>query len=239
MLESPDMSLVLASNSPRRRQLLALGGWKFTVHAVQVDETPLPGEAPQAYVYRLAEHKARTAAASKPGSQLYLAADTSVVDNLAPRGTEILGKPSDEADARRMLRTLRSRVHQVYTALAVYRPVDELLLADVCCTDVPMRDYRDQEIEEYIATGDPQDKAGAYAIQHPGFHPVDNLQGCYANVMGLPLCLLVRLLQRLEIPSRPDLPQACQAALGYTCPVFAAILRAAPQTTWADRSKIQ
>jgi len=248
VLESPDMMLVLASNSPRRRQLLSLGGWEFNVCAAEVDETPLPSEEPPAYVCRLAESKARAAAAANYGD-LILAADTTVVDELAPPGSKILGKPSDEADARRMLRSLRGRVHQVYTALALYRPEDGSLLTDLCCTDVPMRDYSDAEIETYIASGDPLDKAGAYAIQHAGFHPVEDLQGCFANVMGLPLCHLLRLLRKLNIQPqtqpKADLPQACQAELGYDCPVFGAILRgepvtacAAPATAVADASSV-
>jgi septum formation protein len=219
------MTFVLASNSPRRRQLLNLGGWEFTIYAAQVDETPLPGEEPPAYVRRLAESKVRAAAAANPGSDQYLAADTTVVDEQALLGTKILGKPSDEADAWHMLRALRGRVHQVYTALALYRPQDESLLADLCCTDVPMREYSEAEIEAYVASGDPLDKAGAYAIQHAGFHPVESLQGCFANVMGLPLCHLMRLLHRVGIQPGSDLPQACQAELNYDCPVFAAILR--------------
>ena len=227
------MMFILASNSPRRRQLLSLGGWQFTVSAAEVDETPLPGEEPPAYVLRLAESKARAAAAAHPAGQRFLAADTTVVDRLAALGTKLLGKPSDEADARRMLRSLRGRVHQVYTALALYRPLDESLLTELCCTDVPMRDYTDAEIDAYIATRDPLDKAGAYAIQHAGFHPVERLEGCFANVMGLPLCHLARLLQRQDIPHPSGLPQACQAELGYTCPVYEAILRGELQATCA------
>jgi MAF protein len=222
------MSLILASNSPRRRQLLAIGGWEFSISPAQVDETPLDGEPPVAYVRRLAENKVRAAAG--PTESLYLAADTTVVDEQALLGTKILGKPSDEVDARRMLLSLRGRTHQVYTALALYHPGDDRLLVDTCCTDVPMRSYTQAEVDTYIASGDPLDKAGAYAIQHAGFHPVDELRGCYANVMGLPLCHLSRLLGRLGIPSPADLPQACQAALGYTCPVYEAILRGDSQT---------
>jgi MAF protein len=222
------MMLILASNSPRRRQLLALGGWEFDVCPAPVDETPLEGELPVAYVRRLAESKVRAAAGSAGG--LFLAADTSVVDEPATLGTKILGKPSDESDARRMLLALRGRTHQVYTALALYHPGNDRLLVDTCCTDVPMRNYSKAEVDSYIASGDPLDKAGAYAIQHAGFHPVEELRGCYANVMGLPLCHLSRLLGELGIDSRSDLPQACQSALGYTCPVFEAILRRNLQT---------
>lgn len=228
MLESPDMVIVLASNSPRRRQLLSLGGWQFIVSAAQVDESPLPGELPTDYVLRLAGCKARAAAVANPANLLFLAADTTVVDELAPQGERLLGKPSDAADAWRMLRSLRGRDHQVYTALVLYRPQDDSLLTELCCTNVPMRNYSDTEIAAYIASGDPLDKAGGYAIQHAGFHPVEKLHGCYANVMGLPLCHLARLLQKIGLPTEVDLPQLCQETVGYDCPVYNAIMQGDP-----------
>jgi MAF protein len=212
--------LVLASNSPRRRQLMALGGWTFTLVPTEVDERPLSGERPKEYVLRLAEGKARAAARLAPQGALVVAADTAVVD-----GSEILGKPADAQQAEAMLRRLRGRTHQVFTALAALRLADSLLLTDWCCTQVPMRDYSDEEIHAYIATDDPLDKAGAYAIQHSGFRPVERLWGCYANVMGLPLCHLARTLQKLGVPPEADIPQACQAALKYDCPVYAQVLR--------------
>lgn len=214
----------MASNSPRRRQLLSLGGWEFQVSAAEVDERPLPGEDPRGYVLRLAESKARAAAAAAGKSGLIIAADTTVADPAARDGTNILGKPSDEQQAREMLRRLRGRLHQVYTALAVLRLADGVLLTDLCATDVPMRAYSDEEIEAYIASGDPLDKAGGYAIQHAGFHPVEGLEGCYANVMGLPLCHLRRTLARLGVEPLTDIPQACQAELGYDCIVYPAVL---------------
>ena len=119
---------------------------------------------------------------------------------------------------------MRGRSHQVLTALAVLQSRSGRLLTDVCVTDVPMRAYTEAEIEAYVASGDPLDKAGAYAIQHAGFHPVASLAGCYANVVGLPLCHLARMLRTLGLPPQADLPQACQAALGYQCPVYEQIL---------------
>ncbi len=212
--------LVLASNSPRRRQLMALGGWTFTLIPAEVDESPIAGEQPKEYVLRLAEDKARAAAKGAPMDALVIAADTTVVD-----GSEILGKPADTRQAEAMLRRLRGRSHQVYTALAVLRPTNGVLLTDWCRTEVPMRDYSDEEMIRYIATGDPMDKAGAYAIQHDGFRPVERLWGCYANVMGLPLCHLVRTLEKAGMIPESDVPQACQAALQYDCPVFTQVLR--------------
>ena len=211
--------LVLASNSPRRRQLLALG-WKFQVIPAEVDERPLPGEQPKDYVLRLAEGKARVAGSRSPRDAIVIAADTTVVD-----GTDILGKPVDNHQAQAMLHRLRGRSHQVYTALALLRIADGALLTDWCRTDVPMRDYSDQEMLAYIATGDPLDKAGAYAIQHNGFKPVEHLEGCYANVMGLPLCHLTRTLEKLGAHPETDLPQTCQSALDYICPVYQQVLK--------------
>ena len=210
--------ILLASNSPRRKQLLALAGWPYRIQPAEVDETPLPGEPAEAYVLRLAESKARAAAGSAEDG-LVLAADTTVVDAGA-----ILGKPNDADQALAMLRQLRGRSHQVLTALAVLQSRSGRLLTDVCVTDVPMRAYTEAEIEAYVASGDPLDKAGAYAIQHAGFHPVASLAGCYANVVGLPLCHLARMLRTLGLPPQADLPQACQAALGYQCPVYEQIL---------------
>lgn len=209
-----DEMILLASNSPRRRELLALGGWPFYVQPADVDETPGADEAPAGYVLRLAESKAR-AAAGPDGAQLVLAADTTVVDQGA-----ILGKPRHAAEARQMLLRLRGRTHQVLTALAVLYLPSGRLLTDLCATDVPMRAYTDAEIDAYVASGDPLDKAGAYAIQHSEFHPVENLAGCYANVVGLPLCQLAGMLFKLGLPVHADLPHTCQAALGYACPVY-------------------
>ena len=211
--------LILASNSPRRRQLLALGGWLFQVAPVEIDEGLLPGENPLAYVLRLAESKARAAAARSDPKAIVLAADTAVAD-----GERILGKPRDAAEAERMLRSLRGRSHQVFTALAVLRPSTGTLLTDWCLSEVPMRAYTDEEMRAYIASGDPLDKAGAYAIQHAGFKPVDKLSACYANVMGLPLCHLARTLAKLGLALDPGVAQACQAALDYHCPVYPQVL---------------
>ncbi|HJW90827.1 MAG TPA: Maf family protein [Anaerolineales bacterium] len=187
--------LVLASNSPRRKQLLQLGGWEFQVVAAHVDENPHPGEGPRAYVLRLAKEKAQVGAQNAPGAEVVVAADTTVVDGVA-----FLGKPVDAAEAAAMLRRLRARRHQVYTGLVALRRADGLILSDVCVTNVFMRDYSEAEIKAYIATGDPLDKAGAYAIQHTGFDPVEKIEGCFANVVGLPLCLLSRLLAKLGLP---------------------------------------
>lgn len=213
--------LLLASDSPRRRQLLALGGWAFRVAAAHVDETQRPGESPREYVLRLAEAKARASAHSASGEQIVVGADTTVVD-----GNDVLGKPADAAEAAAMLRRLRGHNHRVYTGIAALRLRDEKLVTDVCMTDVPMRSYLDEEIETYSQSGDPLDKAGAYAIQHPSFNPVENsMAGCYASVMGLPLCHLVRTLRQLDVTPAVDVPVKCQKFLDYQCPVSSAVLR--------------
>lgn len=124
-----------------------------------------------------------------------------------------------------MLCRLRGHTHQVYTGIAVLRMSDETLITDLCVTDVPMRAYGDGEIEAYVATGDPLDKAGAYAVQNPRFHPVEHLSGCYASVMGLPLCHLTRTLRQLDIVPRTDISAECQSALDYACPISSAVLR--------------
>ena len=221
MLESPSVTekplLVLASNSPRRRQLLSLTGWQFIVSAANVDESQYANENPADYVLRLAETKARAIQAD--ADQLILAADTTVVD-----GEDILGKPSDSTEAVAMLKRLRGHIHQVYTGIALVRPSDGPLLKDLCVTDVPMRDYSDEEIEAYVQTGDPLDKAGAYAIQHPGFQPVARMDGCFASVMGLPVCHVIRLMRQIDIQPATDFFLSCETLLEYQCPVSHAIL---------------
>jgi MAF protein len=183
----------------------------------------MAGEAPADYVRRLAKAKASAAVPNSPVNAYIVAADTAVVD-----GSQVLGKPVDPADAERMLRQLRGRTHQVYTGVTVVEVSSGRKLTDVCVTDVPMRDYSDAEIHSYVVSRDPMDKAGAYGIQHPGFHPVQDMRGCFASVMGLPLCHLLRLMMRLQAAHQPDLPGRCQTYLNYACPVSAAILRGEP-----------
>jgi len=209
--------LILASNSPRRKELLSLYGWTFEVLPANVDETRQPLESPAVYVRRLAVQKAVEVAHEQKG--LIIAADTIVVD-----GDELLGKPVDEVDAHRMLTKLRSRSHQVFTGIALFDLDTGQTYDAICQTDVPMRDYSDGEISAYIATGDPMDKAGAYAIQHAGFHPVEGLAGCFASVMGLPLCHLMVGLSTLGFDVPKDLPLNCQRFLSFSCPVYREIL---------------
>lgn len=212
--------LVLASNSPRRKQLLALCGWEFQVLPVEIDESQLDGESPRDYVQRLAQKKADAAARKLSPGDVVIAADTTVAD-----GDEILGKPSTPREAQWMLQRLHGRMHQVFTAISVFDVSSTLRLADLCRTDVLMRTYSQQEISAYVASGDPLDKAGAYAIQHRGFDPVEEIEGCYANVVGLPLCHLVRLLREFDIYPLTNITRDCQESLHYTCPIRDMVLQ--------------
>jgi predicted house-cleaning NTP pyrophosphatase (Maf/HAM1 superfamily) len=124
-----------------------------------------------------------------------------------------------------MLRRLRGHVHQVYTGIAALRAADQKLVTDLCITDVPMRSYSDEEIEAYVGTGDPLDKAGAYAIQRADFQPVEKMSGCFASVMGLPMCHIVRTLHKMDVEPEADVPASCQAYLNYRCKVSSAVLR--------------
>ncbi len=206
----PPARLILASNSPRRQELLAVLGLSYVVRVVAVDEAELPGERPLDMVARLAREKA-AAVPLAPG-ELLIAADTTV--DLAG---EVLGKPRDADDARRMLRAMRGRPHAVHSAVALRRG-DELLL-EVASTEVAMRPYSGAEVEAYIASGGPMDKAGAYGIQDQPFSPAERIAGCYLNVMGLPLCHLARALLRWGVPLPALPPPYCQVVLGGPCPV--------------------
>lgn len=210
--------LFLASNSPRRRQLLSLAGWPFTVRAVEIDERPFLGERPAAYVMRLAEGKARAASGLADPDDLILAADTTVAD-----GDLILGKPTNAAEARAMLQSLRGKAHLVYTAIFVLDSRSGRVLPDLCATRVWMRDYSDEEMEAYIASGDPFDKAGAYAIQNHGFHPVERIEGCYNCVVGLPLCRVVQALSQFGLTPPTPITSNCLPALQTDTPCQAYI----------------
>ena len=217
--------MILASSSPRRQQLLKMAGWTFSVLPASIDERLLPPESPLTYVLRLAEGKARCVLAgfskASPDGTLIVAADTTVaVDG------DILGKPANAAEAEWMLRCLRGRTHQVYTGLAVLRVGDQTLHSEITATDVTMRNYSEEEISAYIATGDPLDKAGAYAIQHSDFHPVIGLEGCYANVVGLPLCRLVSMLEVMGETSQTPPQAACAGVIGQPCAVYEQFTRA-------------
>jgi septum formation protein len=213
---------VLASASPRRRALIALLGHPVEILPVEIDESPRPGEPPPACAARLAQAKVEAARLRTPEA-LLLAADT-VVD-LEGR---ILGKPADAEEARALLRALRGRPHLVHTAVAVHHPLRGETRVEVATTGAIMRSYTNEEVEAYLATGDPFDKAGAYAVQHPAFRPAAAVEGCYAAVVGLPLCHLARILRRWGWTPPADLPDRCQAALAHCCSVYPEILNDGP-----------
>jgi septum formation protein len=194
-------TFILASSSPRRRELIASLGIDFTILKPDIDESIHAGEAPLAYVRRLSLEKSAAVAAKVSGVATILAADTIVILAADTMGIaadgEILGKPANPDESRAMLLRLRARPHQVCTAITLLRVGTSEPVTDLTQTTVHMRDYTDAEIEAYIASGDPFDKAGGYAIQHEGFRPVARIDGCYNNVVGLPLCAVKRGLARL------------------------------------------
>jgi septum formation protein len=208
--------LILASASPRRQTLLKLLGVPFTVHAAQVDEAPRPGESPEATARRLSQEKAR-AVVQTLSAGLVLAADTLVVLD-----GEILGKPADPAAATAMLQRLRGRAHQVLSAFTLMDAASGREYTEVVATRVWMRDYTAAEVAAYVASGDPMDKAGAYAIQDRDFAPVARLEGCPANVMGLPLCRVDRALRAWQVPLGDTPVQTCRPEAGR-CAVAALV----------------
>jgi MAF protein len=214
--------LILASGSPRRRELIALIGWEVEVRSVDVDESEHPGEGGLDLARRLAAEKAREAAARFGKSALILAADT-VVES----GGKILGKPTSTQEAREMLMSLRGKSHQVHSAIALVNPDTGQLQIDACSTEVPMRTYSQAEVETYVQGGSPLDKAGAYGIQDDDFKPVhiDQMTGCYANVVGLPLCHVVRTMRKFGREPIFEVPSRCREHTGYDCGVFTQILR--------------
>lgn len=183
--------VILASQSPRRRELLGLVGIPHTVMPADIDETVMPHEKPVPHCERLAREKAHTLAVRHPDA-VVIAADTIVVLDGA-----ILGKPVDVADARRMIKLLSGRSHTVHTAIAVAR--DGRTESAVESVEVTFRSLSDQEIAAYVATGEPMDKAGAYGIQGWGATIVERVNGDYFSVMGLGLRRLVDLLGRVGI----------------------------------------
>jgi septum formation protein len=183
--------LILASASPRRREILATVGASFQVIPSQIDEAVLPNEPADSYVMRLARDKARDIA-RRFSTGFVIGADTVVVLN-----EQILGKPADQSDARTMLRQLAGNWHEVFTGVAVIDAATSREALDICKTRVKFSSMSDEEIEWYLQSGEPFDKAGAYAIQGRGSLFIDEIEGNYLNVVGLPITLLCRLLKSL------------------------------------------
>lgn len=203
------MRLILASSSPRRQELLKrlVGG--FEVVAPEIDEARLDDESLVEYAERLSREKARAVIRRLDASPaIVIGADTIVINC----ENQLLGKPADARDARRMLRHLRNREHQVVTAVTVARNGEPArAITNHASTLVFMRDYSDEEIDAYIASGDPFDKAGAYAIQNEVFRPVARIEGSYSNVVGLPLGALSRTLREFGVVHYPP------ALVGRNC----------------------
>jgi septum formation protein len=218
-------SLILASQSPRRRQLISLLHCPVTAVSADVDESQITTADPGQNAIDTARLKAETILAryaaahdqtDLPAHCLLVAADTTVA-----LGRQLLGKPRDATDATHTLRQLRRQRHTVYTGMVVVDMADGRIVTDVTSVPVTMRDYSDADIAAYVASGDPLDKAGAYAIQHPTFQPVAHLEGCYLGVMGLSICHLLRLLHRLDAAIGVDMERLRQAHNGYVCPYLA------------------
>ncbi len=181
--------IILGSGSPRRKALLAKLGVAFEVMTADVDEDSITVADPAENVLERARLKADALKGHVPKGAIVITSDTTVAD-----GTEMLNKPADVDEAWQMLAQLRGRAHQVHTGLICIDPTGTEH-AVVSTSQLVMRNYTDKEIEAYIATGDPMDKAGAYAIQSPGFRPVDYIEGCFTGVMGFPLCDVADLLK--------------------------------------------
>jgi len=192
-----DTRIVLASGSPRRRELVrALTTTVETTRPDHDEGQPLDGESAQQFVLRQSQAKARETA-GRVGEAVIIAADTTV--SLDGR---LLGKPANSTEATAMLRMLRGRRHAVVTGITALDSRSGRCLSRVRSTDVLMRPYADWELEAYVASGEPLDKAGAYAVQDETFHPAHQVEGCYLNVVGLPLCELGELLEAMGIQSQ-------------------------------------
>ena len=212
-------SLTLASASPRRRELMNLLGLEFTITPADLDEDSLPGESPVEMVERLSRQKALAVAAGME-SGLVIGADSTVVFEV-----QAVGKPVDDDDARRMLRMLSGTTHHVSTGITVVDAASGQILSDAMTSQISLRYLTDQEIDASIASGVPRDKAGAYAVQDADLRPAADWEGCYNNIVGLPICRLLEMLQELgyQLPDGWTVPDA--VACGDDCPTVSAQLQ--------------
>lgn len=202
--------------------MLAVMGLEFEVQPSDVDEFQIAGESPAQAAERLSELKAW--AVTNHRHCIIIAADTLVVvDDL------VLGKPDSAQQAIDMLNRLRAREHTVYTGLSVINTSVGAICRQVAATPVVMRDYSDREMQAYVATGDPMDKAGAYAIQNMKFNPVARILGCYTNVIGLPICHLYRALLQMGIETPRHPLSCCSRSVQSGCPWAQSILSASTE----------
>ena len=201
------MKIILGSGSPRRRELIGLLGLTVVARAADVDEESVVGVTPALDALETARLKVQTIV-----EELVAEGETDFVvigsDTNVALGERLLQKPADSAEATQMLRDLRGRVHQVHTAIVVKR-WDGVMAEDVSINNALMRNYSDEEIADYVASGDPLDKAGGYAIHHPVFAPIERLDGCFAGVMGLSLCMTARLLRTVGVAVNDVVPSHC------------------------------
>jgi septum formation protein len=221
-----DRPIILASASPRRREFFELLKLPFTLRTAEVDETPRPGEGPDVLIARLSATKAAVVAQALSESDcdqsgelaetmersLVVAADTVVVLD-----GEIMGKPEDAVHATQILRRLRGRAHTVHSGVTVVEAGSGRAAIHLSITTVWMRDYGEAEMEAYVSSGDPLDKAGAYAIQHTGFRPVARIEGCYSGVMGMPLGALSDGLAHFGVTLPVDVAKVCRGRTGHPC----------------------
>jgi len=201
---TPLGSILLASGSPRRRELLDQIGVAYRVLSAGIDESVRPGEDPETYTCRIAQEKVLAAKARRAPGEIVLGADTAVVLGEQMQGKQMLGKPGDEAGAMEMLRALSGRTHEVYTAVAVLDPRDVLdVLLNV--SEVSFAELDDAWIQAYVATGEPMDKAGGYGIQGWAGCQIRRVSGSYSSIMGLPLYETSQLLAKagLRLPQIP------------------------------------
>ncbi len=222
------IQFILASQSPRRRELIQLLNFPFQVMVADVDEDSITVPDPALNVVQTARLKSSKIASlldlpAVPPLTLILAADTTVAF-----AGDMLNKPANNEQARQMLKRLRHTKHEVHTGFVLLDPVSGREWHGVSTAVVTMRPYSDAEIDAYVATGDPLDKAGAYAIQHPQFQPVAHLQGCYCNVMGLPVCDLMAGLEQFVGSENNqwvawDFAAIQHAHLGYPCPTLSTL----------------
>ena len=213
------VKFILASQSPRRKALLKLLNIPFDAIPADADEDSVVIADPKLNVQETAVLKANIITNSWRGRddvrEILIAADTTVAF-----AEQMLNKPNDEADAQRMLRMMSGQQHEVHTGYVIRDLTNGKTVVATSTAVVTMRNYSEQEILDYIATGDPMDKAGAYAIQHPGFRPVAQLDGCFLNVMGLPLCDLVIALQSFDIEVKASETAVYQEHQKYSCTTF-------------------
>jgi len=211
---------ILASQSPRRQSLIKLLNYPFSVLVADVDESLITHPDPKVNVVKTAVFKATTIAQKiQSKDKIIIAADTTVA-----LAGQMLGKPRNAEDATTMLKALRNQDHEVHTGFVLLNLQNGQQVEKVTTAVVTMRNYTNKEIADYVASGDPMDKAGSYAIQHPLFKPVAQLNGCYTAVMGLSMCDLILALDELNIPRQANLTavhQSHQVANTYfPCPIY-------------------